>query len=100
MKYSNHFTIRLTTGEIKEQDRISASVPEFIADMMAYGILEPNQIVSIRRDSTIDGETNSMEWTEKKQIREILDATLRTLDEYQFWIKMAKKDIKTFLETN
>lgn len=99
MKYNHHFTVRLNTGEIKEQDRISASVPEFIADMMAFGELEPNQIVSIRRDSTYeDGKTYTYEAKDEESIKEVLEATLATLNEYKFWVNMARKDIKAYLD--
>lgn len=98
MKYNNHFTLRLTTGEIKEQDRLSASVPEFIADQMIYCALEPNQIVSIRRDSYRDGKTYTFEAKDEDSIKEVLDATISTLNEYEFWVNMAKKDIKAYLD--
>lgn len=99
MKYNHHFTVRLNTGEIKEQDRINVSVPEFIADMMVFGELEPNQIVSIRRDSTYeDGKTYTYEAKDEDSIKEVLEATLTTLNEYKFWVNMARKDIKAYLD--
>ena len=99
MKYNHHFTVRLNTGEIKEQDRISASVPEFIADMIVFGELEPNQIVNIRRDSIYeDGKTHTYEAKEEDSIKKVLEAALTTLNEYKFWVNIARKDIEAYLD--